>query len=53
MKGLASTAPSFATVRVSGRSARKYYGINASKLFIPGVHDHNQRSVTLAPIRTC
>ena len=45
MKGLASTDPSFATVRVSGRSARKHYGINASKPFVSGVHDYSHRSV--------
>ena len=28
MKGLASTSPAFATVRISERSARKHYGIN-------------------------
>ncbi len=28
MKGLASTSPTFATVKISGRSARKHYGIN-------------------------
>lgn len=28
MKGLASTSPAFATVQISGRSARKHYGIN-------------------------
>lgn len=27
MKGLASTSPAFATVGISGRSARKHYGI--------------------------
>ncbi len=29
MKGLASTSPDFATVKISGRSARKHYGINS------------------------
>lgn len=28
MKGLASTSPAFATVKISARSARKHYGIN-------------------------
>ena len=28
MKGLASTSPAFAQVKISERSARKHYGIN-------------------------
>ena len=47
MKGLASTSPSFARVRVSGRSARKYYGISNHTKFVSGEHDCTERSVSL------
>jgi len=39
MKGLASTSLSFATVKVSGRAARKHYGIEVLKPYQHGVHD--------------
>ncbi|MCJ1230796.1 hypothetical protein MMC12_007470 [Toensbergia leucococca] len=44
MKGLASTAPSFATVKVSGRSARKHYGISSIKPYDINCHDAARRS---------
>ena len=43
MKGLASTSPSFATVAISGRCARKHYGIIANKILVPGVDDYGRR----------
>lgn len=43
MTGLASTSPEFATVKISGRSARKHYGINCG---IPYSQEHgNARKV--------
>ena len=39
MKGLASTSPDFATVKISGRSARKHYGFRSVKVFVHGLHD--------------
>lgn len=38
MKGLASTNRSFARVNVSGRSARKHYGVDSHKSFNPAQH---------------
>ena len=38
MKGLASTSPAFATVRISGRSARKHYGINCGHQYLELEH---------------
>ena len=43
MKGLASTSPDFATVKISGRSARKHYGLSSSKPFVHGLHDVSLR----------
>ena len=43
MKGLSSISPSFATVAISGRCARKHYGIVANVCFVSGVHDLHRR----------
>lgn len=43
MKGLASTTPNFATVRVSGRSARKHYGIESDKAFEVAIHEESRK----------
>lgn len=43
MKGLASTSPAFATVGISGRAARKHYGINVSREYLDLEHDHTKR----------
>ena len=43
MKGLASTSPTFAKVGVSGRSARRYYGIASHKSFDPINHDGTRK----------
>lgn len=40
MKGLASTNSSFARVTVSGRSARKHYGLSVVKPYDPAQHSH-------------
>lgn len=45
MKGLASTSPSFATVGIQGRCARKHYGLHARKPFDEALHDQNRRLV--------
>ena len=39
MKGLNSTLPDHASVKITGRSARKHYGIYAERPFRKGVHD--------------
>lgn len=46
MKGLASTNKTFTAVRISGRSARKSYGINVRKPFQGRIHDISRRYVT-------
>lgn len=46
MKGLATTSPTFASVKISGRCARKHYGLVVSKEFVPGIHDERWRSVS-------
>lgn len=38
MKGLASTSPAFATVKISERSARKHYGINTGVKYLEREH---------------
>lgn len=38
MKGLASTSPGFATVKISERVARKHYGINSGTQYYPLQH---------------
>lgn len=38
MKGLASTSPGFATIEISGRSARKHYGINTGIQYLESAH---------------
>ena len=45
MKGLATTSSTFATVKISGRSARKHYGLQSHKKFNAQVHDMSLRSV--------
>jgi len=39
MKGLASTSPTFAKVNISGRSARKHYGLDVNYEFLDFEHD--------------
>ncbi len=43
MKGLACTTPTFATVKISGRSARKHYGIASHKQYDPAKHEISRR----------
>ena len=43
MKGLSSTNPSFPGVKISGRSARKHYGINVWHEFVEGTDDNERR----------
>ncbi|MCJ1259426.1 hypothetical protein MMC24_007263 [Lignoscripta atroalba] len=43
MKGLASTSATFASVRISGRSARKHYGLLGAKKFDEALHDSSRR----------
>lgn len=43
MKGLASTSPAFATVGISGRSARKHYGINCGTQYLKNEHDDGKK----------
>lgn len=38
MKGLASTNEMFSRVNVSGRCARKHYGMQSNKKFDPVIH---------------
>lgn len=43
MKGLASTSPAFSTVGITGRAARKHYGINVGMEYHDLEHDHTNR----------
>ena len=43
MRGLANRSPTFASVKISGRRARKHYGISAQTIFVGGVHDERRR----------
>lgn len=43
MKGLASTSPAFATVTISGRSARKHYGINCGTQYLEIEHGNARK----------
>lgn len=43
MKGLASTSPAFATVGISGRAARKHYGLNVGKEYLSLEHDDTKK----------
>lgn len=43
MKGLANTSPAFAFVNISGRSARKHYGISSRKRFDVTKHELSKR----------
>lgn len=43
MKGLASTSPAFATVKISARSARKHYGINCGTKYIEQEHGNARK----------
>lgn len=47
MKGLASTSPTFAKVGVSGRFARKYYGVAIRKESDATKHDDARKLVVL------
>ncbi|CAD6568371.1 MAG: hypothetical protein ASARMPREDX12_001385 [Alectoria sarmentosa] len=44
MKGLASTSPAFATVKIGGRSARMHYGINCGAPYL-GLEHGNARKL--------
>ena len=37
------TSPTFASVKISGRCARKHYGLRILKDFTKGVHDEHHR----------
>ena len=50
MKGLISTSPAFATVGISSRCARKYYGTESDKDYIEGMHDVSRRYVLLGTL---
>ena len=43
MTGLASTSPAFATVKISGRSARKHYGINCGIPYLSQEHGNARK----------
>ncbi len=43
MKALASTSPSFATVKVNGRAARKHYGVMIQRPYEHGVHEFHRQ----------
>ncbi|MCJ1470578.1 hypothetical protein MMC07_009224 [Pseudocyphellaria aurata] len=43
MKGLAMTSPNSAPVRVSGRSARKHYGVCSYKSFDVTIHEESRK----------
>ena len=43
MRGLAMTSPTFASVKISGRCARKHYGLRVRELFSERVHDEHRR----------
>ena len=47
MRGLAMTSPTFASVKISGRCARKHYGLIVQKVFTKHVHDEHHRLVSL------
>ena len=51
MRGLATTSPTFASVKNSGRCARKHYGISIQKEYIKGVHDEHRRWVSYNNLR--
>lgn len=44
MKGLATTSPAFATVRINGRAARRSYGINCGTPYL-GLEHGNARKI--------
>ncbi len=48
MKVLATESPKTATVKVTGRSARKHYGLQCDTDFIRRRHDVTRRSVALS-----
>ena len=43
MRGLAMTSPAFASVKISGRCARRHYGVDIQKEFSKGFHDEHRR----------
>ena len=43
MKGLASTSPAFASVKISERSARRHYGINCGYEYLELVHGNARK----------
>ncbi len=44
MRGLASTSPAFATVRISERCARKHYGINCGTQYLDLEHGNARKT---------
>lgn len=47
MKALSTTSPKLATIKVTGRAARKHYGMKCHTDFIAKEHDVDRRSVAL------
>ena len=47
MRGLARTSPTFASVKISGRCARKHYGTSCEGDFIKGLHNDSRRWVSM------
>lgn len=43
IRGLASTSPAYATVKISGRSARKHYGINCGRQYLSVEHGDSRK----------
>ena len=43
MRGLAMTSPTFGSMKIRGRCARKHYGCSIFEDFSEGVHDENRR----------
>ena len=43
MRGLAMTSPTLASVKITGRCARKHYGLTVRNYFSKGVHDEHHR----------
>lgn len=46
MKGLAAASSSFAKVHITGRSARKHYGLKVNEKFDKSKHDATRKSVS-------
>ena len=46
MRGLATTSQAYASVKISGRRARKHYGFKVERPFIDGIHDMSRWRVS-------